>query len=105
MAHTPGPWRVGRTGCVVADAEVIGGPNGANGPENVAYYGGNLIAESVAPRNAPVLAAAPELLTAARAATHALKSYAHGNGAPDLAREVAKALDAAIAKAEGTEVG
>lgn len=49
--HTPTPWRVGkpnRMGSVVANVPVpeIGGS------EDVAYYGGHLIAESIAPRNA-----------------------------------------------------
>ena len=51
MQHTKTPWRVGspnRMGSVVADEPVpeIGGS------EDVAYYGGHLIAESIAPRNA-----------------------------------------------------
>jgi hypothetical protein len=59
--HNPGPWRVGRNGsCVVADTPV---PE-MGGSDAVDYYGGHMIAESVVPRNAPPLAAAPELLAA-----------------------------------------
>ncbi|TWI69027.1 hypothetical protein IP91_00092 [Pseudoduganella lurida] len=51
MEHTKTPWRIGAgtsTGAVVADEAVpeIGGSDA------VAYYGGHLIAESIAPRNA-----------------------------------------------------
>jgi len=51
MKHTKTPWRVGnpnKMGSVVADEPVpeIGGS------EDVDYYGGHLIAESIAPRNA-----------------------------------------------------
>jgi hypothetical protein len=51
--------------------------------------------------DARLIAAAPELLNAAQAAYHALESYAHGNAAPELARNVARLLDLVIAKAEG----
>lgn len=56
-AHTQGPWRAGR-GCVVADHPV---PE-MNGSDAVEYYGGHLIAESIAPQNIPVISAAPEML-------------------------------------------
>jgi hypothetical protein len=41
-----------------------------------------------------------ELLKACRAAVHALRSYQHGNSAPDLAESVADAVEKAIQKAE-----
>jgi hypothetical protein len=97
--NTPGPYRVGKPGgSIVSDHPV---ENGASGHDDVEYYGGYLVAETVAPCNQPLLSAAPDLLTVASAASHALKSYEHGNGSPDLARSCAAALDAAIAKAEG----
>lgn len=40
-----------------------------------------------------------ELVKAAIAAVHALRSYQHGNSAPDLAEEIADALQRAIDKA------
>lgn len=43
---------------------------------------------------------APDLLKGCRSAVSALRSYQHGNSAPDLAKEVADAVEAAIAKAE-----
>lgn len=58
---TEGPWRPGKIGgCVVADHPVpeIGGS------DEVEHYGGHLIAESIAPQNVPLIAAAPELLEA-----------------------------------------
>jgi len=50
---------------------------------------------------ATLIAAAPELLKALTAASHALKSYAYDNASPDLATNIAAVADAAIAKAEG----
>lgn len=96
MEHTPGPWRAGETGgAVVADHQI----SEVSGSEDVEYYGGHLVAESIAARNVPVIAAAPDLLKVAISAYHALKSYELGNGSPDLARECAAALEDAIAKA------
>ena len=51
MQHTKTPWRVGapsQMGSVVADEPV---PE-IKGSDAVQYYGGHLIAESIAPRNA-----------------------------------------------------
>lgn len=59
--HTPGPWRIGLTGDIVADA-----PSGHDDPSNVDWYGGHLIAESVPPHNRPIIKAAPDMLTALR---------------------------------------
>ena len=63
--HTPGPWRhstQGRFAIVVGDHPVPG----VKGSDEVAYYGGHLIAESVAPQNAPLIAASPDLLALVR---------------------------------------
>jgi hypothetical protein len=43
-----------------------------------------------------------ELLEACRTASHALKSYQHGNAAPDLAIETAALLDATIDRAQAS---
>ena len=51
--------------------------------------------------DANLIAASPDLLKAAHAAFHALKSYEHGNASPDLARTCAAAIEGAILKAEG----
>lgn len=58
--HTPGPWREGaRYGAIVADHPVEGMYQGADAVE---YYGGHVVAESVAPCNRALIAAAPEML-------------------------------------------
>lgn len=91
--HTRGPWRVGRGGgCVVSDAPVENGPRGC---AEVEYYGGHLIAESIAKCNAPAIAATPELLDAAR---RALAECVDLIGTP-----AGDALSAAIAKATGSD--
>lgn len=56
---TPGPWRVGRDGSVVADTPV--GIRAAGGAEDVEYYGGYLVCETVSPSNARLIAQAPLL--------------------------------------------
>lgn len=55
-AHTPGPWRRGNAcNSIVADE-----PTGEiGGSDVVEYYGGHLVAESVADRNIPIIVAAP----------------------------------------------
>jgi hypothetical protein len=59
MTHTPGPWRVGRPGAVVTPNIIENGPQGS---DDVDYYGGNLICESVTSANARLIAQAPNLL-------------------------------------------
>ena len=64
-AHTAGPWRAsigGKFAIVVGDYPVPG----IKGSDEVSYYGGHLIAESVAPQNARLIAAAPDLLATVR---------------------------------------
>lgn len=57
---TPGPWRLGKQGgSVVADVPV---PE-MHGSDCVEYYGGHLIAESITPSNAKLIAAAPDLVS------------------------------------------
>lgn len=64
MNRAAGSWRRGRPwGTVVGDVPVEGAPTGADAIE---YYGGHLIAESVADVNLPLIEAAPELLKALR---------------------------------------
>lgn len=55
--HTPEPWRDGICGGIVAD-----GDTGHDSPDNVDFYGGHLICESVTPRNRVLLREAPRLL-------------------------------------------
>lgn len=49
MNHTAEPWRVGKIGSVVANELVGGGPRGS---DDVKYYGGFLVCESVTKSNA-----------------------------------------------------
>ena len=63
--HTPGPWRMGKDfGAIVSDTspnpERLSGRDG----EELAAYGGYIIAESIAKANRPLIAMAPELLAA-----------------------------------------
>ncbi|MBC3906238.1 hypothetical protein [Undibacterium umbellatum] len=57
--HTPGPWRVGSSGGVVCDTPI---KDGIPGSDEVKYYGGHLICESMTFANAKLIAAAPDLL-------------------------------------------
>ncbi len=58
-AHNPGPWRAStQSDAVVADTAICE----VRGADDIAYYGGYLIAESVARRNQPLIIAAPKLL-------------------------------------------
>ncbi|MCP1118897.1 hypothetical protein [Robbsia andropogonis] len=45
---TPEPWRVGRPGTVVSSHPV----NGMAGSDDITYYEGHMVAESVVPENA-----------------------------------------------------
>jgi hypothetical protein len=60
---TPGPWRLGYGHTVVADSTEGLTIRGSTEPE---YYGGNMIAESVASANCHLISAAPELYEALR---------------------------------------
>lgn len=73
MTHTPGPWRVGN-GAVVTDNQVGENPLDA---ESRAYYGGEVICESVSSSNALVIAATPAMLQALRevAGDHILQEH------------------------------
>ena len=98
--HTPGPWRVGDSPfCVVAD---VPAPNDATGHNAVDYYGGYLIAESIRGiDDARLIAAAPDLLTAAENALDWLENDL-GPCEPDCECVIHGVRDA-IARARGTE--
>ncbi len=106
MSHTPGPWRVGKSGgAVVADTPVrlIGGS------DDVQHYGGHLIAESIALQNCDLIAAGPEMFDAlqqARAAIGLLALHVAVGRPPndeltDLAERAGIAVTRAIEKAVG----
>ena len=90
--HTPGPWRVGDGSFVIGNHPAPG----ITGSDDVHHYGGHLICESVSQANARLIAAAPELLEAAK---QALQVFVDQGWDDDLS--AAKSLKAAIAKAEG----
>lgn len=93
--HTQGPWRAGSgtggKGSVVSDQLAEGALGGSDA---VDYYGGNLIAESVAQENIPLIAAAPELLAV-------LQELVDIEGPQPGTSEWAAKARAAIAKATG----
>ncbi len=92
--YTPGPWRIGRTGVcasVVSDTSV---PD-VNGSGEVDFYGGHLICESVSLRNAPLIAAAPELLEELKEAISFIQRCTDWRGEDPRIEE----MRAAIAKA------
>lgn len=97
LKHTPGPWRIGRKGCVVADVPV---PE-MGGSDAVDYYGGHMVAESIADKNGLVIAAAPELLDVVIMVRDADED-AGRDGLPRIPACARAAIDAAIAKATGS---
>jgi hypothetical protein len=82
--YTPGPWRVGGHGgiydSVVSDVPPNPRRTAEELQEEVGYYGGYLIAESITRANGVLIATAPELLAAAR-----LVANAYGRSAAELA--------------------
>lgn len=114
MNHTPGPWQF-RSGAAL-DVETNKGLERLITPPHVVKISVNddglrttafvCACESTTlpnEANARLIAASPRLLLVAQAASHALKSYQHGNSSPMLAKEIAAALDEAIADAEGRQ--
>jgi hypothetical protein len=88
--HTPGPWRIGDAGVTV-----FGPPNGNPSPITIA----RIVHPEKA--NTRLIAAAPELLEACKAALDGLSNmtieqYKRGDD-----RQLRNSLQAAIAKAEG----
>lgn len=73
--HTGGEWSVGKTDCVVSsetDSGIV--PGG----DDVAYYGGYLVCESISPNNRPIVSAAPDMFDALLA----IKEKLHFIGMP-----------------------
>ena len=107
--HTKGPWRVNERLLAIVSDEPCTDILGA---ENVEHYGGYLIAESIAPINLSIIAAAPELYDALRELLTDMV-IAQGNmrkaakrdpaweGCAEIIQPRVDAARAAIAKAEG----
>ena len=91
---TPGPWRRNpKCNAVVADAAT-----GFEDRENIEYYGGHLIAESIFRyENADLIAAAPDLYQALEALVLAEEAA----GSDGLEAERRRAAIAALRKARG----
>ncbi|MEN6301729.1 MAG: hypothetical protein ABFD96_03350 [Armatimonadia bacterium] len=98
--HTPGPWRVGKNyGAVIADTAPEGHlPDADLEASEIKAYGGYVIGESIAKCNRSLIAAAPDLLEAAKYALSVIRSQ----GMYDLSeRRAARRLQEAIARAYG----
>lgn len=95
VGFTRGPWRIGKQGgSVVADYPVPG----MNGSDATDYYGGHLIAESITPSNAKLIAAAPDLLEALMMVRDADEDSLR-DGLETIPSSARASIDAAIAKA------
>ena len=104
MNNTPGPWRLGLNGAVVTDNDV-----GHDNAETRAWYGGNVICESVTESNARVIIACPELLTAVDLFLDRMNRFGYwedgcfyygGKSASEFEEVISRATEA-IDKAEG----
>ncbi len=100
--HTPGPWKQSPkasdaiiSGALPEEPAIWGPPEEASHE----YYGGRLIAESVAPQDRPLIIAAPDLLDACEAALRWM-----GVCTLDDEQETRDLLKAAIAKTRGEEL-
>jgi NTP pyrophosphatase (non-canonical NTP hydrolase) len=95
--HTPGPWKT---------KSVFEGDNGwfaiisTNQDDILALSAFMRTSQEEDDANACLIAIAPELLEACKAAGSALRSYQYGNDSPDLAKEIADHIYAVIAKAD-----
>jgi hypothetical protein len=90
-------WRAGRAGTVVSD---VLPKDACGGSEDKDYYGGYLIAESVAPSMVSLIAAAPELLEALEMVRDA-DNDCRLDGLPTIPLDARAKIDRALAKAEG----
>lgn len=101
MQHTKTPWRVGapsQMGSIVADEPV---PE-IKGSDAVEYYGGHLIAESIAPRNAEFIVRAcnsHEQLVHVVQMIRDADNDAASDGLPHIPASARAAIDAALVAA------
>lgn len=104
MSHTPGPWDCDTLYTSEEDVpfslskevRAVMSPNG-----DVAYLANALDSDQTIMANARLIAAAPELLAALKAALPVLESDANRREIPDWERALVNLARAAIAKAEG----
>lgn len=94
--HTPGPWRIGNGSFIISDHPAPG----ITGSDDVQYYGGHLICESVSQANARLIAAAPDLLEALKVLLFAFEELAKAIK-PLSSDPVIVSARAAVCKAEG----
>jgi len=101
--HTGGDWRVGRASCVVSDTSDKAGI--VPGGDDVAYYGGMLICESIVSNNEPIVSAAPDMFKALLAVKQKLhfigtpgEKVCKVTGKSDWSEEI-KLIEAALTKA------
>lgn len=95
VEHSKGPWWLSDK---QPDAVLTADPSASEGlryaEDNFQYYGGHLVAESIAPQNRPLIAAAPELLDA-------LEVLVEKYGEIKYDEALVKKVEALIAKAKG----
>ena len=95
MSHSKGNWKIGLCGSVVTDNG--DGFETTTGHNEIDYYGGYLIAESILkPDDAKLISAAPDLLNACIMSRNAIAFLAQTS---DAAKNTIVAIDAAIDKA------
>lgn len=93
--HSKGPWRQSPT---AVDAIITDDPTGLGPVDGIAskYYGGFVVAESITPKNMPLICAAPDLLEACEEALAWIQDHTLV-----IALDVKDSLRMAIAKAKG----
>lgn len=98
--HTPGPWKFGKpSDAIISESCPKSCLHWEGDIECKEWYGGYVIAETVAPENKSLIIAAPDLLAAAEFALSVIRAQ----GLYDMSeRMAADKLEAAIAKAHGT---
>jgi hypothetical protein len=101
--HTPGNWKVGKTGGVVVSDQPLPGYDINGGHDHIEYYGGHLIAESIwRKEDARLIAAAPDLLNALGLALEywADRQQRYRNRAPVWVQEARAAIAKATREAQ-----
>jgi hypothetical protein len=77
MLHTPGKWLIGKMGGTVISNEVPESYKKETGHDDIDYYGGFLIGESIRDCDLKLIASAPELLEALLEAKEVLLQLDH----------------------------